>query len=778
MSFPPIPAYPLGIDSDGTLFKVYNTSESKLRADNLPWSQEVLIEPVAADADEIWAENGFATINGELFYYANVDKDENGKINKLKRCGRNLKGKKTQFNPIGTWVRGFVVAEHHNQLVDTILNIENFIGINYDTDIETLDYRIRHLQALPYCDDDNQCPDVTLEFEVTEPSSDVCTGTIVSYNLIINGFFKNYVIDFGDGTTTSSIQSGTHTYPPNSLIDPIVTVSNDNCQVVQSAIQRTNPVEPQIAPTVTVFDINVPEVSEFPTIIVPNTTQPETTLTLPQIFFPCELGLGPIGPIGPIIVPSLISVEPPIPSSIVFSPINIPSLILFDNVPSFSPIDFGPAPSFSPIAFDVQLNLSPIGFGPAPSFSPIDFGPAPTFSPIAFGPAPTFSPIAFGPAPTFSPIAFGPAPTFSPIDVNFGPGPTFSPIDFGPAPTFSPIDFGPAPSFSPIDVNFGPGPSFSPIDFGPAPSFSPIDFGPAPSFSPIGFGAAPSVTVDWGATPSISISPVQFDPAPSISPINFGPAPTIADINFGPAPTITVNYGTPPTVGIDWGSPPGISVNWGSPPACSCTVTVTCPSSLRSNAALAGSDTSNFVDPFMTLDVNTETIGIPSEINIVAPVLPDLSLIHNLPETITFLVPKIEDIKIIGPEKPLPTEIVIYSETEVPSIITIVGDFPKSIPIDASNLPSLKIESPEKLPKIEIDGSSIPTTIQVVGMPSVVEIKISDNLVAVADESLKNLKIPTVYEGGPIPIEVKFDFKTPNGDSGDAPCFTFVPCNK
>jgi len=68
MAFPPSPRYPLAIDSDKTLFLVYNTSETQLAVDNLPWSQELILEPVAADVEEIWADNGFANISGELFY--------------------------------------------------------------------------------------------------------------------------------------------------------------------------------------------------------------------------------------------------------------------------------------------------------------------------------------------------------------------------------------------------------------------------------------------------------------------------------------------------------------------------------------------------------------------------------------------------------------------------------------------------------------------------------------------------------------------------------------
>ena len=39
MAFPPVPVYPKAIDSNYTLYLVYNTTETKLAADNSPWAQ-------------------------------------------------------------------------------------------------------------------------------------------------------------------------------------------------------------------------------------------------------------------------------------------------------------------------------------------------------------------------------------------------------------------------------------------------------------------------------------------------------------------------------------------------------------------------------------------------------------------------------------------------------------------------------------------------------------------------------------------------------------------
>jgi hypothetical protein len=43
-NFIPQPIYPLGIDSDYTLYKVHNTTESFLVVDNEAWSETIYIE--------------------------------------------------------------------------------------------------------------------------------------------------------------------------------------------------------------------------------------------------------------------------------------------------------------------------------------------------------------------------------------------------------------------------------------------------------------------------------------------------------------------------------------------------------------------------------------------------------------------------------------------------------------------------------------------------------------------------------------------------------------
>jgi len=354
MTFPPVPVYPKAIDNDYTLFLVYNTTETKLCSDNSAWSQEIYIIPVAADKPEIWPNNGFANIDGELLYYDDVSKNSDNKVNKLKKCARNLGGEHTKFNTRGTWIRSFVVAEHHNQMVDAILKTENFIGYNFDPRRPTLDWRIRNLEALEVIFDDFDCPDINFTFNVIEDNP--VTGKLATYLIQIVGNTNSYRLDFGDGSFTTTEFEGTHRYAVNSNVDPVVTVTNDKCQIIQTPIEREESSEPppQIRRT---FTIPIPEIPEFPDFTFVPCTVPEPDINLPPLVVPCISIEGQIGPIPSVIegpsffsqivitgfsnvnipstieitgpeIPPIILVEPPIPPTIIIDPPIPPTIVI------------------------------------------------------------------------------------------------------------------------------------------------------------------------------------------------------------------------------------------------------------------------------------------------------------------------------------------------------------------------------------------------------------------------------------------------------------------
>lgn len=409
---PPDILYPKAIDSDTTLYAVYNTSESTLATNNQAWSEEITIIPVDVNKNEIWALNGFLNISGELIYYDLVEKNSDGKIFKFKRCLRNFGRIQTQFNAIGTPVRGFVVAEHHKQLVDAIISVEDFVGENFSTDIATLDWRIRNLQNTPTIIDDFGCPTITLITEIV--SQDNVRGTTINYEIDIVGTVDKFLLDFGDGFSTTSTQSGTHIYAPNANIDPVISATTGNCSISQTAIKRSSDTSPTAAATNNLVNVVIPNIPNPPNINI-NVAPTDFKLPIIPINFPC-LNLG----ISSFNFPSVIDVNPGIPS---FIDTNIPSII--DVIGGFTlPSSIIVTGGFS-LPSIIDFTNSPtipsiISFGNVPSIPEVQFA-TPFFPLVQFGPTdfpniqvtpPNIPPISFGPAPVIS-VAWGTPPVIS-----------------------------------------------------------------------------------------------------------------------------------------------------------------------------------------------------------------------------------------------------------------------------------------------------------------------------------------------------------------------------
>jgi hypothetical protein len=403
MGFPPVPVFPEDLDTDYTLFLVHNTTETRLCEDNSAWSEEIVIVPVGEDELEIWGDNGFGNIDGELFYYDSVEKNANGKVFKLTGCARNIGGSSTKFNHKGTWVRSFVVAEHHNQITEAILKTENFIGYNFDPRHETLDWRIRNLRELNIIFDDYNCPDLNFTFNIIENNTE--TGILVRYDINVTppSSVNTFRLDFGDGQFTTSNLSGEHRYAINANIDPIVTIGNDLCTVIQSAITRENPNEPP-GVVESVFEVPIPDIPSIPDFTIVPCEFDEPELILPPVVNPCfsfegQAGLpsviigpdinmvstveiiGPTNPInitqsvvhitGDINIPSMIFVDipptlvidPPIPPTIVLLASNATSMAMgvnYADVPNIQ-VDWGsPPPMEVALAFAKQPKKIPI----------------------------------------------------------------------------------------------------------------------------------------------------------------------------------------------------------------------------------------------------------------------------------------------------------------------------------------------------------------------------------------------------------------------------------
>ena len=323
----PQPLYPKGYDSDYTLFKVTNTAETSLSANLEAWATTIYVIPTPTGASEIWDDNGFITINGELIYYDDTIKHSTtGKVIAFIDCIRNVGGEKPKFAAAGSIIRGYVVAQHHNQLAKSIANIENYLGSFQNPDTETLDWKIRYLASQNLVGDDVLCPEVVFTFDIK--STDDIIGTTISYNLTITGTYEDYTIFFGDGSSQKDFMTGTHTYAPNQKIDPYVEVKSTYCDaVISNAIRESGTAleSEKVVNTDATTPTSTTTIPDFPDFTLGIANQWDNQPQIPPIVFPSF----DIGPFGPITIPSQISLiqKNPIPSFITFS--NIP------NIPSF-----------------------------------------------------------------------------------------------------------------------------------------------------------------------------------------------------------------------------------------------------------------------------------------------------------------------------------------------------------------------------------------------------------------------------------------------------------
>jgi hypothetical protein len=155
------------------------------------------------------------------------------------------------------------------------------------------------LEGLAIIFDDYQCPDITFTFNTIE--DDPITGILAEYLIEMNppGLIATVRIDFGDGQSSIMLE-GQHRYPLNARIDPVITVTNDTCTLIQTPVERSNPAEPP--PIIEeVFDIPIPEVPEFPDFTFVPVDVPEPDIQLPPLIFPCISLEGQIGPLPSII---------------------------------------------------------------------------------------------------------------------------------------------------------------------------------------------------------------------------------------------------------------------------------------------------------------------------------------------------------------------------------------------------------------------------------------------------------------------------------------------
>jgi hypothetical protein len=181
--------------------------------------------------------------------------------------------------------------------------------------------------------------------------------------------------------------------------------------------------------------------------------------------------------------------------------------------------------------------------------------------------------------------------------------------------------------------------------------------------------------------------------------------------------------------------------------------------------------------PIEPVQIQSDDLGIPSEIIIKMPEIPDIRIIHDVPAMIRIDSPNFSDIRIIGPEVPLPTQININADNLPTTIDLVITNLPSSIKLDTFELPSsIKLEVPDSMPTIKIDASGIPERIQVVGIPSSIELTGAPSEIKLVMPDKPEIEM--VYRGAPIDVKINLDISKLTGENGDQPCFALVPCNK
>jgi hypothetical protein len=796
VGFPPQPVYPQALDSDYTLFLVYNTAEARLAADNPAWAEEIEIYPVGPDDLEIWADNGFANLEGELFYYDAVAKNEHGKVYKFLRCARNLEGQ-TRFqetsvppNPgcpckrRGTWVRGLVVAEHHNQLADCTIATERFILV--------VDSCAQDLVDEPPCPDDVPCPDVDFDFlQITDP--DPCEGTTYEYFVEITGVYNSFLLDFGDGQQTNSL-AGQHTYPPNTQIDPIARVESDNCTIAQTPTVRTS--DRPVAPTVASPPNWLIPVPDVPTILIPSVPVVGVDVEIPSIVLPCIEIPGLSIPDILVDIPSVIVVIDDIPTIIQVIGCDLPSVIQIE-IPSIE-LDI---PSVITVIDDIPDTIIVIDDIPV-VISVIDS--VPTVINVIDNIPNSISLLAD--VPTL--ISISPEiPNVICVEdqipeeiecVNCDIPSSIEVIDTIPSEILL-ICSCEIPSEISIICTI---PSVISIISTIPDEISLI--GPIPS----------DISLIGPIPYNISlIGPIPSDINVSLTASNISLIADVSDISLiADFPTeISLIADFPTEISMSWGTPPSVSVVWGTAPtiSCDCTIDVnvncaSCPPCPTTPSVPSVPSPSLMATPLRhspliaevvknlgfgePLDINPPKppikeepqafdLGIPSEIIVVAPEMPNIKVVHDLPPTIALDVPSIPDVKLAWKDEPIPSEIRIVNETTLPRTINVIAsEIPEAIKIDAAAIPTtLRLEPISNFPsKIELDTSEMPTELKVTGIPDSIDVKIPSEIVARL-EVPENLEIPLVYKSGPIPIE--FPKNSVPGTDNEAPCFHIIPCN-
>lgn len=190
--------YPSGIDSYDNLYQAQNLSRTTLKASISYISDIIVVEDTTNFPDKgilrlyLPEKKGF---DAELVYY---DKKTRDTFQNLKR---GFCGSRQNSWPGETVVDSGVFAEHHNSLKDSIIQIENYIGVDGATDENTLTGLLKKQE--------NRFLSPTPTFRAFPLKGNFpLTVTFQNFSSVTN---TRFFWDFGDGATSYE-RNPHHTY--------------------------------------------------------------------------------------------------------------------------------------------------------------------------------------------------------------------------------------------------------------------------------------------------------------------------------------------------------------------------------------------------------------------------------------------------------------------------------------------------------------------------------------------------------------------------------------
>ncbi len=220
------PKFPDKIDTNTELYNVFNTSESLLSSNFSVDDSVIYIVPREWSSPEIWDKNsGILNIEGELVHYSktiteeypypppaidlnfryfddpNITEEEKNKYRRViafTDLTHGFNWTPSRLHLKGEWVRGYVMAEHHNALALAVLGCESLIGIDNSSDHNSLDYKLRDLQNLVDNIDDEECPYGIFWYEIIDT---VGMSKTVQFHISIIGDYESFKFVPKEGAT-------------------------------------------------------------------------------------------------------------------------------------------------------------------------------------------------------------------------------------------------------------------------------------------------------------------------------------------------------------------------------------------------------------------------------------------------------------------------------------------------------------------------------------------------------------------------------------------------